>query len=137
MIRRPPRSTRTDTLFPYTTRFRSDGSVRNCSREQQPELFDAARISLGALGVMTHIELQCIDHYRLCVRSKRVSFGETLTRLTELRRAHRNFELHWFPYPNMMRQRYTDEVRSAPSSAFTPHRARPLSPQQGVQNEKE
>src|SRR3546814_10807293 len=25
MIRRPPRSTRTDTLFPYTTRFRSVG----------------------------------------------------------------------------------------------------------------
>src|SRR3546814_2902205 len=28
MIRRPPRSTRTDTLFPYTTLFRS---ARNCS----------------------------------------------------------------------------------------------------------
>src|SRR3546814_18435528 len=27
MIRRPPRSTRTDTLFPYTTRFRSAGVV--------------------------------------------------------------------------------------------------------------
>src|SRR3546814_12211319 len=27
MIRRPPRSTRTDTLFPYTTRFRSAQSV--------------------------------------------------------------------------------------------------------------
>src|SRR3546814_16172598 len=26
MIRRPPRSTRTDTLFPYTTLFRSTGS---------------------------------------------------------------------------------------------------------------
>src|SRR3546814_5476221 len=26
MIRRPPRSTRTDTLFPYTTLFRSSGS---------------------------------------------------------------------------------------------------------------
>src|SRR3546814_4401249 len=26
MIRRPPRSTRTDTLFPYTTRFRSASS---------------------------------------------------------------------------------------------------------------
>src|SRR3546814_7392275 len=25
MIRRPPKSTRTDTLFPYTTLFRSDG----------------------------------------------------------------------------------------------------------------
>src|SRR3546814_9125023 len=28
MIRRPPRSTRTDTLFPYTTLFRSDGRLR-------------------------------------------------------------------------------------------------------------
>src|SRR3546814_7285556 len=28
MIRRPPRSTRTDTLFPYTTLFRSTGRVR-------------------------------------------------------------------------------------------------------------
>src|SRR3546814_8209215 len=28
MIRRPPRSTRTDTLFPYTTLFRSHGRAR-------------------------------------------------------------------------------------------------------------
>src|SRR3546814_4871531 len=27
MIRRPPRSTRTDTLFPYTTLFRSNGAL--------------------------------------------------------------------------------------------------------------
>src|SRR3546814_4952881 len=27
MIRRPPRSTRTDTLFPYTTLFRSDSVI--------------------------------------------------------------------------------------------------------------
>src|SRR3546814_11431838 len=27
MIRRPPRSTRTDTLFPYTSRFRSPGFI--------------------------------------------------------------------------------------------------------------
>src|SRR3546814_8304006 len=30
MIRQPPRSTRTDTLFPYTTLFRSDGVA--CAR---------------------------------------------------------------------------------------------------------
>src|SRR3546814_8163438 len=29
MIRRPPRSTRTDTLFPYTTLFRSAGTAGN------------------------------------------------------------------------------------------------------------
>src|SRR3546814_14807866 len=37
MIRRPPRSTRTDTLFPYTTLFRSVGECR------------AAGIGLGAI----------------------------------------------------------------------------------------
>src|SRR3546814_5252027 len=30
MIRRPPRSTRTDTLFPYTTLFRSIGLGEHC-----------------------------------------------------------------------------------------------------------
>src|SRR3546814_15774421 len=29
MVRRPPRSTRTDTLFPYTTLFRSDFTAHN------------------------------------------------------------------------------------------------------------
>src|SRR3546814_2616289 len=33
MIRRPPRSTRTDTLFPYTTLFRSGKSAINCHEE--------------------------------------------------------------------------------------------------------
>src|SRR3546814_15811003 len=33
MIRRPPRSTRTDTLFPYTTLFRSKTMHREMARE--------------------------------------------------------------------------------------------------------
>src|SRR3546814_18154542 len=38
MIRRPPRSTRTDTLFPYTTLFRSAGAFRR-PRLVRPRLF--------------------------------------------------------------------------------------------------
>src|SRR3546814_16720743 len=34
MIRRPPRSTRTDTLFPYTTLFRSAGWLTLADAEQ-------------------------------------------------------------------------------------------------------
>src|SRR3546814_6831135 len=40
MIRRPPRSTRTDTLFPYTTLFRSD-----------PDLFRPGRLSAADRAV--------------------------------------------------------------------------------------
>src|SRR3546814_4347493 len=36
MIRRPPRSTRTDTLFPYTTRFRSSRQVIALLEELRP-----------------------------------------------------------------------------------------------------
>src|SRR3546814_2187318 len=35
MIRRPPRSTRTDTLFPYTTLFRSDRRLRHLEEQQR------------------------------------------------------------------------------------------------------
>src|SRR3546814_8114759 len=35
MIRRPPRSTRTDTLFPYTTLFRSDGHSRDARAQDR------------------------------------------------------------------------------------------------------
>src|SRR3546814_4689554 len=41
MIRRPPRSTRTDTLFPYTTLFRS-GCRRRGDRRQRPAAGEAA-----------------------------------------------------------------------------------------------
>src|SRR3546814_13553499 len=37
MIRRPPRSTRTDTLFPYTTLFRSEELARQCALPQYAE----------------------------------------------------------------------------------------------------
>src|SRR3546814_6337952 len=46
MIRRPPRSTRTDTLFPYTTLFRSKGAVRFL-----PALVAAVRNDAGILAL--------------------------------------------------------------------------------------
>src|SRR3546814_16746247 len=42
MIRRPPRSTRTDTLFPYTTLFRS--IIGRSEDEEQPGLIDIVRV---------------------------------------------------------------------------------------------
>src|SRR3546814_3084580 len=45
MIRRPPRSTRTDTLFPYTTLFRSEGGG-----------FVEAHPALGGRGEIVAIE---------------------------------------------------------------------------------
>src|SRR3546814_21010561 len=47
MIRRPPRSTRTDTLFPYTTRFRSTFRLPSDDMQTPLELFAIASSSPG------------------------------------------------------------------------------------------
>src|SRR3546814_2994800 len=49
MIRRPPRSTRTDTLFPYTTLFRSPPSCRGPGRRRIGEQADADVLGLENL----------------------------------------------------------------------------------------
>src|SRR3546814_17241549 len=51
MIRRPPRSTRTDTLFPYTTLFRSLRVLRARPRDVAQRLAGLARIAItGQIG---------------------------------------------------------------------------------------
>src|SRR3546814_9971008 len=51
MIRRPPRSTRTDTLFPYTTLFRSDGSHWHTVKLHDTTTFyDVSSCSVGDLN---------------------------------------------------------------------------------------
>src|SRR3546814_12356178 len=49
MIRRPPRSTRTDTLFPYTTLFRSE-AARGYAETLPSEPFDLTLLGLGPDG---------------------------------------------------------------------------------------
>src|SRR3546814_5165563 len=50
MIRRPPRSTRTDTLFPYTTLFRSDAPVNADTRVELLRTLATAAGSTGMCG---------------------------------------------------------------------------------------
>src|SRR3546814_18177575 len=54
MIRRPPRSTRTDTLFPYTTLFRSPGACRRAALSsrgrKEDRCFDKLSTNGSGLG---------------------------------------------------------------------------------------
>src|SRR3546814_4920367 len=47
MIRRPPRSTRTDTLFPYTTLFRSLNSGRACAAALREKGYEITEIDVS------------------------------------------------------------------------------------------
>src|SRR3546814_11301386 len=53
MIRRPPRSTRTDTLFPYTTLFRSRDAARPAEGEDVLDFFEGVvDRTVSALGAI-------------------------------------------------------------------------------------
>src|SRR3546814_11798714 len=76
MIRRPPRSTRTDTLFPYTTLFRSGGcsphqpmsrasGTRCVSFAFQPELIGILQVLTDGINLFDPFELTAV--LRRCV----------------------------------------------------------------------
>src|SRR3546814_8741956 len=60
MILRPPRSTRTDTLFPYTTRFRSDDRGLTDVELVEREVVRAVGAGLGQVGQVAAREV--VDH---------------------------------------------------------------------------
>src|SRR3546814_12580468 len=62
MIRRPPRSTRTDTLFPYTTLFRSvDIAPANYVSQQDALLADVGILEAGLTAQADGYDAVCID----------------------------------------------------------------------------
>ncbi|WP_246160582.1 D-arabinono-1,4-lactone oxidase [Nocardioides humilatus] len=76
----------------------ADGSVVTCSPTEQPDLFAAARVGLGALGVITKVTLQTVPLFALEVRDAAMPLTEVLDRTHELAGAHDHFEFFWFPW---------------------------------------
>src|SRR3546814_4360276 len=78
MIRRPPRSTRTDTLFPYTTLFRSTLEVgaadsRLAEAHMQRDCvtsFQAGHGRRWEMHLQSHTFGRHIDHTGLCIRRR-------------------------------------------------------------------
>src|SRR3546814_1957195 len=67
MIRRPPRSTRTDTLFPYTTLFRSHRFDGDVDQEMHENIFT------GLAGVASASRNTALaDGLRVMVRKNRI-----------------------------------------------------------------
>src|SRR3546814_18313474 len=74
MLRRPPRSTRTDTLFPYTTLFRSPALPTLVDMIEAADKPVIAAIHGTALGGGCEVALGC--HYRIAVPSAKLGFPE-------------------------------------------------------------
>ncbi|MDT0617959.1 D-arabinono-1,4-lactone oxidase [Salinisphaera sp. P385] len=88
----------------------ADGQARWCSADRHADIFHPGRIHLGALGIVTEVELACVPAYRLHYRSDRIGWDEMLAGLEDRRAAHRNVEYYWFPYTDRVQIKTMDET---------------------------
>lgn len=99
----------------------ADGVHRRITAESDAGLFGAARLSLGALGVVSHVELDCELAKPLRVRFFKSALEDTLARLPEMLGRATQLSFEWFPGTGVTRIRkatLTDaEARSESSTA--------------------
>lgn len=60
--------------------------------------FGASRVTLGALGIITEVTLQCVPAFLLHAREEPMPLPEVLDRLPELVEENDHFEFYWFPH---------------------------------------
>src|SRR3546814_6431799 len=117
MIRRPPRSTRTDTLFPYTTLFRSvaevtgrtrrlirlpDGGQKLQSRSPSACMADADAFMNGAKRILVFSDAGGTGR----------SYHESLDHQNQQRRVHFLLEPGWSADRAVRSEEHTSELQS-------------------------
>jgi FAD-linked oxidoreductase len=76
----------------------ADGSLIECDREREPELFEAQRVSLGMLGVMSRVKLSVAPAYYLSETIAKRPLEAVLDSWDALAGGHRHAEFFVFPY---------------------------------------
>jgi FAD-linked oxidoreductase len=75
--------------------------VVECSKDQNAEIFGAARVGLGAFGVMTQVTLRNVPAMRVMKRVTLRPTGEVIEDWPRLREAHRAAEFFALPFTGM------------------------------------
>ncbi|MFG2401872.1 D-arabinono-1,4-lactone oxidase [Streptomyces lydicus] len=76
----------------------ADGSVLTCSADENPDVFAAARLGLGALGVISELTFAVEPEFLLTAREEPMGFDEVTDRFDELVAENEHFEFYWFPH---------------------------------------
>jgi FAD-linked oxidoreductase len=77
------------------------GEEIECSQDQNPELFNAAKVSLGALGIVTRVRMKNRSSYRLKRHAFWLPLEEVLSNADRFSRDNRHFEFFYFPFTGM------------------------------------
>ncbi len=93
----------------------ANGDVIDCSASENPEILRAARVSLGSLGIITQVTLQCLPAYNLHEKQWEAPFDQCLANLDEQIADNRHFEFFWRPQRDVCSMKSLNPTKEAPS----------------------
>lgn len=76
----------------------ADGSVVDCDAKKDADVFKAARVGLGALGLVSAVTLDCEPAFRLHAVEQAERVDEVLENLDENVQGNEHFEFFWVPH---------------------------------------
>lgn len=84
--------------------------------------FGAARVTLGALGIVTEVTLQCVPAFLLHAREEPMALPAVMSQLDSLVATNDHFEFYWFPHTEKAlvkrNNRVADDVARQPVGRF-------------------
>jgi L-gulonolactone oxidase len=92
----------------------ADGSTLECDAEREPEVFAAARVGLGALGVVAEVTLRCVPAFTLRGIDEPAPLEQTLERFEQLALGNDHFEFFVFPYADVALTRTNNRTEDPP-----------------------
>jgi L-gulonolactone oxidase len=86
------------------------GALVRCDRRENPDVLAAARVGLGALGVLTEVTLRCVDAFVLRAEERPARLADVFGALDEHIEDNDHFELYWFPYTDRLQTKTNNVV---------------------------
>ncbi len=91
----------------------AQGEIIDCSAEHEPDVFAAAQVSLGALGIITRITLQNRAAYRLHERLRVLPIAQVLDIVEREKDQHEHIEFFAFPFGDRAMLKTMDSTLAA------------------------
>jgi len=86
------------------------GEVITCSADQHPDIFHAARVGVGALGVISEVTLRCVEAFTLRADERPARLVDVLADLDSYVLGNDHFEMYWFPYTDRVQVKCNNRV---------------------------
>lgn len=101
----------------------AQGDLLTCSTTENPEIFRAALVGLGALGILVEITFKIVPMFRLHAAERGHAYKKIVPSFTERSQGADHYEFSWMPGSKEVRTRRLTRLQLLPDG-FEPHFAR-------------